>query len=76
MLTYRPVIVNDTSVIQILSLADDRRAYLNVDGQVGQHLMRDDRVVCRRSPNTLELIRPPRLLYFDVLRQKLKWGER
>jgi NAD+ kinase len=75
MLTYRPVIVTDTSVIQVICNSDDHRAYLNIDGQVGQHLNRGDRVVCRRSRSTLELIRPPRLLYFDVLRQKLKWGE-
>ena len=24
----------------------------------------------------LHLIRPPRMMFFDVLRQKLKWGER
>lgn len=76
MLTYRPVIVPDTAVIQVLSNAPDEAAYLNIDGQSGEPLRRGDRVVCRRSPNTLRLIRPPRLLYFDVLRQKLKWGER
>ncbi len=76
MLTYRPVIVPDISEIQILFQGKDDAAYLNLDGQVGQMLQNGDRVVCRRSEHTLKLIRPPRLLYFDVLRQKLKWGER
>jgi len=76
MLTYRPVIVPDTSVITVLCQSADDAAYLNTDGQAGETLRHGDRVVCRRSPNTLRLIRPPRLLYFDVLRQKLKWGER
>lgn len=75
-LTNRPVIVSDSSVIQIVNLASDDDAYLTIDGQVGHPLREQDRVVCRSSQNTLSLIRPPRMLFFDVLRQKLKWGER
>ncbi len=36
----------------------------------------DDRVVCRSSEHQVHLIRPPKMFFFDVLRQKLKWGER
>jgi NAD+ kinase len=75
-LTFRPVIVPDSAVIRVISLAADDHAYLNADGKIGEHLKRGDRLVLRRSAHTLNLIRPPRLLYFDVLRQKLKWGER
>jgi len=75
-LTNRPVIVPDTSVIKILNHAEDGETYLTIDGQVGEPLRRDDLVVCRRSPHVLQLIRPPRSMFFDVLRQKLKWGER
>lgn len=75
-LTNRPVLVSEASVIHILNLASDKDAYLTIDGQVGQPLQEQDRVICRSSPNSLCLIRPPRMLFFDVLRQKLKWGER
>ncbi len=75
-LTNRPVIVPDTSVIQIRNLAEDESAFLTIDGQIGGPLRRDDHVLCRRSENSVYLIRPPRQLFFDVLRQKLKWGER
>jgi NAD+ kinase len=43
---------------------------------VGEPLQRHDRVVCRRSHHFLLLVRPPRMMFFDVLREKLKWGER
>lgn len=76
MLTNRPVIVPDSAKIQVISHAADDHAYLNADGKMGEHLKRGDCLVMRRSAHTLNLIRPPRLLYFDVLRQKLKWGER
>ncbi len=75
-LTNRPVIVPDTSVIQVRNLAEDNSAYLTIDGQIGAPLFRDDHVLCRRSEHCVFLIRPPRQLFFDVLRQKLKWGER
>jgi NAD+ kinase len=75
MLTNRPVIVPDTSVIQILNRGDGM-IYLTVDGQVGEPLSRGDRILCRASPHTIQLIRPPKMLFFDVLREKLKWGER
>ncbi len=76
MLTNRPVLVSDSSVIQILNLARGEDAYLTIDGQVGSPIQEQDRIVCRSSQNSLCLIRPPRMLFFDVLRQKLKWGER
>ncbi|MGH9665415.1 MAG: NAD(+)/NADH kinase [Bryobacteraceae bacterium] len=73
-LTYRPVIVPDTSVIEMRCMSGDRTTYLTIDGQVGELLLQNDRVVCRSSPHTISLIRPPKLLFFDVLREKLKWG--
>ncbi len=76
MLTNRPVLVPDTSVIEIVCKAPRKEAYLTVDGQVGEPLIEDDRVVCRSSQHQVYLIRPPKMFFFDVLRQKLKWGER
>ena len=76
MLTNRPVIVPDTSIITVLNRGGDREAYLTIDGQVGEPLNSGDKVVCSRSPHVLQLIRPPKSMFFDVLRQKLKWGER
>ncbi len=75
MLTNRPVIVPDTSVIQILNHGEDG-TFLTIDGQVGEPLSKGDRIICRSSPMTIQLIRPPKMLFFDVLREKLKWGER
>ncbi len=75
MLTNRPVIVPENSVIQILNHGEDG-TYLTIDGQVGEPLSRGDHIVCRASAKTIQLIRPPKMLFFDVLREKLKWGER
>jgi NAD+ kinase len=76
MLTNRPVIVPDDSTIQIICRDLDDSSYLTIDGQVGLPLKRGDKVVCKRSENSISLVRPPTQLFFDVLRAKLKWGER
>jgi NAD+ kinase len=75
-LTNRPVVLDDQSVIQIVNRSDDKTAYLTIDGQLGELLQLDDTVVCRRSQHSISLIQPPDLMFFDVLREKLKWGDR
>jgi len=75
-LTNRPVILPDESAIEVINRGDDSTTYLTIDGQVGELLEKGDRVVCRRSQHSISLIRPPDKLFFDVLREKLKWGSR
>ena len=76
MLTNRPVLVPETSVIRILCKGEDESVYLTIDGQVGTPICQGDIVVCRSSSHALLLVRPPNMMFFDVLRAKLKWGER
>lgn len=76
MLTNRPVLLPETSVIRVLSQGPDESVYLTIDGQVGTPIRENDVVICRSSDHSLHLIRPPRMMFFDVLREKLKWGER
>jgi NAD+ kinase len=76
MLTNRPVLVPETSVIRVTSYGPDESVFLTIDGQVGGPLREGDAVICRSSHASLLLVRPPRMMFFDVLRQKLKWGER
>lgn len=74
-LTNRPVLVPETSVIRVISRATES-VFLTIDGQTGNPVREDDMIVCRSAPFSLRLIRPPKAMFFDVLRQKLKWGER
>jgi NAD+ kinase len=76
MLTNRPVLVPETSVIRVFSHGPDESVFLTIDGQIGGPIREGDCVVCRSSHYSLLLVRPPRMMFFDVLRQKLKWGER
>jgi NAD+ kinase len=75
-LTNRPLIVPSDMALKIVSRAKDEDAYLTVDGQLGSPLESGDAVECSASDFDILLIRTPDKTFFDVLRQKLKWGER
>jgi len=49
---------------------------LTADGQVGMPLKGGDVVEVRLSPNRTLLVANPKREYFEVLRTKLRWGER
>jgi len=76
MLTNRPVLVPETSVVRVISRGPDESVFLTIDGQIGNPVREGDTIVCRSTQWSLLLVRPPRMMFFDVLRQKLKWGER
>jgi len=75
MLTNRPVIVPDESEIQVI-VRGTAPTYMTIDGQIGAQLESGDQILCRRSEHSVSLVRPPGKLFFDVLREKLKWGDR
>jgi NAD+ kinase len=74
-LTHRPLVVPDSAVVEILLRSDEEVAYLSLDGQPGLDLRDGDRVRCRRSDHKVSLFRTG-TDFFQVLRTKLKWGER
>ena len=74
-LTHRPLVVPDSAQIEILLRTEEEVAYLSLDGQPGLDLSDGDRVRCHRSEHTVNLFRTGSD-FFQVLRSKLKWGER
>ncbi len=74
-LTNRPIIIPDTSVIQIkIKNESEEAVLLTFDGQVGFDLYYDDKVIIRKSEKKIKLFRPPDHSYFNILRTKLMWG--
>jgi NAD+ kinase len=76
MLTNRPLVIPDTAKIDLDFSAAEEPVYVTLDGQIGSHLKTNDRVTITKSKNRVELIRPPSKTYFEILRSKLRWGER
>jgi len=73
-LSNRPIVVPDDSVIELRLVTKNEEVALTLDGQVGFELQAADRVVIRKSNTAFNLVQPPNRNYFDVLRNKLKWG--
>jgi len=74
-LTNRPIVLPGGEPIDV-TLQSDQDVMLTMDGQVGFHLKRGDRVEIRRASARIRLLRVPQKHFFSVLRTKLKWGER
>ncbi len=74
-LTHRPLVVPDSVEIEIVLRSEEELAYLSLDGQPGLDLCDGDRVRCRCSEHQVKLFRTG-ADFFQVLRTKLKWGER
>ena len=75
-LTNRPLVVPDRSEIMVEVKQPQEEAHLTVDGQTGGPLRQGDRIVCRKSEHRIQLLHLPHRNFFDVLRAKLKWGQR
>jgi NAD+ kinase len=73
-LSNRPIVVPDDSVIELCLKTEQEDVALTLDGQVGLPLKVEDRVVIRKSKTTFNLVQPTNRNYFDVLRDKLRWG--
>jgi len=73
-LSNRPIVVPDNAEIELLLKTDNEEVALTLDGQVGFPMEVEDRVVIRKSGTTFNIIQPSNRNYFDVLRNKLRWG--
>ncbi len=75
-LTQRPLVIPGEKVITIDMTRGVEDVYVTLDGKSGYPMEPNDRVEVMRSPNRAFLIRNPKMGYFSILRQKLRWGER
>ncbi len=76
LLTLRPIVVPSTSTVCVHVVGVPNETYLTVDGQEAVKLELGDHVHCRRSEYSVRLLRHQPNGLFNVLRSKLKWGER
>jgi len=76
-LTNRPIVIPATSTVRVQPNMNERdEVFVTFDGQAGFQLQAGDEVSIQRAETPLRLIRPSTRSYFEVLRTKLKWGER
>ena len=74
-LSDRPVVIRDSSEVEIDLSAGTESVFLTLDGQTGIPMQPADRVRMTRAPERQKLIQPQKKSYFEILHSKLKWGE-
>ena len=75
-LTNRPIVVSSKSAIRVTLRSAGDTVFLSPDGQQGVLLKDGDIIEVSDYGVPVSLIRMPSRSYFDILRDKLKWGER
>ena len=75
-LTLRPMVLPGASRILVRIEGVPDQTFLTVDGQEAIQLRLGDELRCRHSDLSVKLIRLGENGFFDVLRSKLKWGEK
>ncbi len=74
-LTNRPLVLPSSKKIKVKILDKDTQdVALTADGQVAVKLKFNDTLIIKRMPISLRLIVSKKRSYFQVLREKLKWG--
>jgi NAD+ kinase len=78
MLTNRPIVIPGSEVVEVRPevVTGLHDIHVTYDGQTGYPLQQGDVVRIRTSERTLRLVKAPTRSYFEVLREKLMWGER
>jgi NAD+ kinase len=74
-LTQRPIVIPSKMKVEIVLKSKEEGAMVTFDGQVGFSLRLEDQIHIETNDAKTELIRSPGLSYFEVLRNKLHWGE-
>ncbi len=75
-LTNRPIILPDDSVVKVSIRANNEDVFLTMDGQVGVKIEEGDSLEICKAQKAVSLVKTPFRNYFEILKEKLKWGER
>lgn len=75
-LTNRPIVVPSDAAIRVTLRSFGDTVFFSPDGQQGVRLHNGDKVEARDYGMPVSLIKLPSRSYYDILREKLKWGER
>jgi NAD+ kinase len=74
-LSDRPVVIRDSSEVEVNLSVGTESVFLTLDGQTGIPMQPGDQVRMKRAAERLKLIQPQKKSYFEILHSKLKWGE-
>jgi len=74
MLAVRPLVIAPDAEVVVETIQNPAELIVTVDGQVGTNLGEGEKLVVRRAPNAVRIVRFPETSFFQRLRMKLGWG--
>ena len=75
-LSNRPIVIPSTATIKVTLRSFGDSVFMSPDGKHGVRLKNGDNIIARDSGVPISLIKSPSRSYYEILRTKLKWGER
>lgn len=75
-LTNKPLTIFNEQTIQLKLTNRTQKAAFLVDGQREMDLTSKDMIVIKKAKQKLQMLMPPHTSYFDILREKLRFGQR
>jgi NAD+ kinase len=73
-LTFRPLVVRDSSVVTVQLLTPQMDTYVTIDGQTVLPLNFEETITIGTYPKPLRMLVAPEINYFKLLSDKLSWG--
>ncbi|HVD62349.1 MAG TPA: NAD(+)/NADH kinase [Gemmatimonadaceae bacterium] len=74
MLAVRPLVIAPDAEVTVETIQNPEELIVTVDGQVGTNLQSGEKLIVRRAPNPVRIVRFPDTSFFVRLRKKLGWG--
>ena len=75
-LTFRPIVINAQSSIEVIGLRVNEGTTLSVDGQVSLTFSSDETLKINKKNGSFLIVKNPLLSQWDTLAAKLSWGEK
>jgi NAD+ kinase len=75
-LSFRPIVINADSVVEVFAVRVNKGTTLSIDGQVSMRLSVDDTVRIEKEGSGFLVVNNPLRTRWDTLATKLRWAEK
>jgi NAD+ kinase len=74
-LSNRPLVIDDDKLVEVQAFTPAEYVSISVDGETVAHLKSGQTLTVRRAKESAHVVKLPGRQFYDVLRQKLGWGD-